>query len=44
MRHILNLETCISIAFAFYGKFIEKLNNKLINKESLQNEINDTDM
>ena len=42
MRHILNLETCISIVAAFfYGKFIEKLNNKSINKESLQNEIND---
>lgn len=42
MRHILNLETCISIVAAFfYGKFIEKLNNKSINKEGLQNEIND---
>lgn len=42
MRHILNLETCISIVAAFfYGKFIEKINNNTHDEESLQNEIND---
>ena len=42
MRHILNLETCISIVAAFfYLKFIEKVNNDNPNEESLQNEIND---
>ena len=42
MRHILNLETCISIVAAFfYGKFIDKVNNDNPNEESLQNEIND---
>ena len=41
MRHILNLETCISIVAAFfYGKFIEKINNNTHDGESLQNEIN----
>ena len=52
MRHILNLETCISIVAAyFYGKFIsmlEPMKEKIIKgesskeMESLQNEINDT--
>ena len=52
MRHILNLETCISIVAAyFYGKFIsmlEPMKEKIIKGESskeiesLQNEINDT--
>ena len=54
MRHILNLETCISIVAAyFYGKFITMLDpmkekiltNKDINAndlEKLENIINDT--
>jgi bacteriorhodopsin len=53
MRHILNLETCISIVAAFfYGNFIQKINkekDKKDNKDNndnmtntLQNEINDT--
>jgi len=44
MRHILNLETCISIVAAFfYGKFINTLNENKdnLNDEKLQNEIND---
>ena len=44
MRHILNLETCISIVAAFfYGNFIAKLKDKKehVDDETLQNEIND---
>lgn len=44
MRHILNLETCISIVAAFfYGNFITKLKDKKddVDDETLQNEIND---
>ena len=44
MRHILNLETCISIVAAFfYGNFINKLKDKKdhVDDETLQNEIND---
>ena len=44
MRHILNLETCISIVAAFfYGNFINTLKEKKdhIDDETLQNEIND---
>jgi len=45
MRHILNLETCISIVAAFfYGNFIKTLKDKKdhVDDETLQNEINDT--
>ena len=44
MRHILNLETCISIVAAFfYGNFIEKLKDRKTTPvdETLQDEIND---
>lgn len=43
MRHILNLETCISIVAAFfYGNFIEKLKHQPhCDDEALQEEIND---
>ena len=43
MRHILNLETCISIVAAFfYGNFIEKLKQQPhFDDEALQEEIND---
>lgn len=43
VRNILNLETCISIVAAyFYGKFIEKLNDKKVDYEKL-NETRYTD-
>lgn len=50
MRHILNLETCISIVAAFfYGNFIQKIKEEKDKKDNnenmtrtLQNEINDT--
>jgi len=36
VRHILNLETCISIVAAFfYGKFIQKINKKKINYKDI---------
>ena len=43
VRNIMNLETCISIVAAyFYGKFVEKLNDKKIDYEKI-NETRYTD-